>query len=95
MLCLIRKKDDHFVGRPLIILLCGQDLWTFSRDGDRMLGDHRLDREHHAFLDADTFSGLRLRDTEVNQLLGRRRDLPDSIAPVRIAEPVVELRVSG
>lgn len=60
-----------------------------------MLGVHRLDREHHAFLDADAFFGLRLHDTEVNQLLGRRRDLPDSIAPVRIAEPVVELRVSG
>lgn len=173
MLCRIRKKEvDHLVGRPLIILLRGKDLWTFSRDGDRMLvlggelavqrprgpavridchvvgafGDHGLDREHHAFLDAEAFAGLadmhivrrlvqvqadamrekvahdaeavrfgmplgrarhvaepiaglRLRDAEVkaflrdaHQLLGRRRDLPDRIAPGRIAEPAVELR---
>lgn len=32
------KKDGHFVGRPLIFLLLSQDLWTFNRDGDRMLG---------------------------------------------------------
>lgn len=167
-----KKEVDHLVGRPLIILLRGQDLWTFSRDGDRMLvlggelavqrprgpairidchvvgafGDHGLDREHHTFLDAEAFSGLadmhisrllvqvpadamgekvahdaeavrfrmllnrarhvaepiaglRLRDAEVkaflrdaHQLLGRRRDLPDRIAPGRIAEPAVELR---
>lgn len=163
---------DHPVGRLLIILLRRQDLWTFSRDGDRMLvlggkltvqrprgpavridchvigafGDHGLDREHHAFLDAGAFAGiadmhisrllvqvttdamgekvahdaeavrlrmpldrachvtepiagLRLRDAEVkaflrdaHQLLGLRRDLPDRIAPGRIAEPAVELR---
>lgn len=173
MLCRIRKKEvDHLVGRLLIILLRGQDLWTFSRDGDRMLvlggelsiqrprgpvvridchvvgafGDHGLDREHHAFLDAEAFAGLadmhivrrlvqvpadamrekvahdaeavrfgmpldrarhvaepiaglRLRDAEVkaflrdaHQLLGRRRDLTDRIAPGRITEPTVELR---
>lgn len=173
MLCRIHKKEvDHLVGRPLIFLLRGQDLWTFSGDGDRMLvlggelavqrprgpavridchvvgafGDHGLDREHHAFLDAEAFAGLadmhivrgfvqvpadamrekvahdavavrfgmpldcarhvaepiaglRLRDAEVkaflrdaHQLLGRRRDLPDRIAPGRIAEPAVELR---
>lgn len=172
MLCRIRKKEvDQLVVRLLIILLRGQDLWTFSRDGDRMLvlggklavqrprgpavridchvigafGDHGLDREHHAFLNAETFAGiadmhisrllvqvttdamgekvahdaeavrlrmpldhtchvtepiagLRLRDAEVkaflrdaHQLLGRRRDLPDRIAPGRIAEPAVEL----
>ncbi len=169
----IRKKEvAHRRGRPLIILLHGQDLWTFSRDGDRMLvlggelavqrprspavridchvvgafGDHGLDREDHAFLDAEAFAGLadmhisrllvqvpadamcekvahdaeavrfrmplnrarhvaesiaglRLRDAEVkaflrdaHQLLGGRRDLPDRIAPGRIAEPAVELR---
>ena len=167
-----KKEVDHFVGRLLIILLRGQNLWTFSRDGDRMLvlggelavhrpcgpavridchvvgafGDHWLDREHHAFLDTEAFSrladmhivrllvqvpadamrekvahdaetvrfgmpldrarhvaepiaGLRLRDAQVkaflrdaHQLLGRRRDLPDRIAPGRIAEPAIELR---
>lgn len=76
-------------GRPSrwsasIILLRGQDLWTFGGDGDRMLvlggelavqrpggptvridchvvgafGDHGLDREHHAFLDAEAFAGV-------------------------------------
>lgn len=167
-----KKEVGHFDGRLLFVLLRGQDLWTFSCDGNRMLvlggelavhrpcgpavwidchvigafGDHGLDREHHAFLDADPFSGLadmhisrllmqvpadamgekvahdaeamrfrmplnrvrhiaesiaglRLLDTEVKaflrdayQLLGRRRDLPDSIAPCRIAEPTVKLR---
>lgn len=28
---------DHHVVDPLIFLLSGQDLWTFSGDGDRML----------------------------------------------------------
>ncbi len=109
-------------------------------------GDHGLDREHHALLDAEAFAGLadmhiirllvqvpanamrkkvthdaeavrfgmpldgagyvakpiaglRLCDAEVkaflrdaHQLLGRRRDLPDRIAPGRIAEPAVEFR---
>lgn len=173
MLCRIRKKEsDQRDGRILIILLRRQDLWTFSRDGDRMLvlgselavqrprgpavridchvvgafGDHGLDREHHTFLDAGAFAGiadmrivrilvqvpadamgekvahdakavrfgmpldrarhvaesiagLRLRDAQVkaflrdaHQILSRRRDLPDRIAPGRIAEPSVELR---
>ena len=68
----------------LFFLLGGQDLWTFSGDGDRMLvlggelsvqrpgspavridchvvgafGNHRLDRENHAFFDAEAFAGL-------------------------------------
>lgn len=79
-----KKRSRPSRGRLLIILLRGQDLWTFSRDGDRMLvlggelavqrprgpavridchvvgafGDHWLDREHHAFLDAEAFAGF-------------------------------------
>lgn len=36
--CSINKKEvDPLVGRLLIVLLRGQDLWSFSGDGDRML----------------------------------------------------------